>query len=208
VTEVLAPAFRTNRARALDSVALLRAEGAAEVAAIRSFRAATYEHRSGLAIEDDIELEGRGYLFGLYRDEELLACGRVLPLPDRGAGLHQFDHKLVARHGMDTEVGRVAVASGGSPRLVLATLGLGAFWMTRHTPYRTFVAFCTPRLAGLYVRVGARDLGVEVVKRGTADPYRFVAGRFDVTADTVLGMLGIDSPSDRVRPPIALPGAA
>ena len=171
-------------------------------------RRRTYELRSGLLIDDDPTTDDRGYLFALCRDDVILASARALALPDGAAGMAQFDHPVAREHGMDTEVGRVAVAAGASPRLVLATLGLGACWMTEHTPHQSFVAFCRPRLARLYRYVGACDLGVEVVKTGTDTPYRFVAGRFDVAAERALSLLGVSSAVQHIRPPTVLAGAA
>ena len=193
---------------ALGGVTLLRAETPAEVSRIRAMRREAYERRSGLVIDDDNAPDGRGYLFGLCRGDTVLASGRVLRLPDQGAGITQFDHPAARDHGMDTEVGRVAVAAGGSPRLILATLGFGACWMAEYTSHQTFVAFCRPRLARLYAAVGARDLGCEVIKAGTDVPYRFVAGRFDVAAERALGLLGSPPASDYIRPPTPLAGAA
>ena len=193
---------------ALGDVTLICAETSAEVSQIRAMRQQAYERRSGLVLDDDGATDDRAYLFALCRGDVVLATGRVLPLPDDRAGMAQFHHPAARDHGMQTEAGRVAVASGGSPRLILATLGLGACWMAEHTRHETFIAFCRPRLARLYGYVGARDLGVEAVKAGTDVGYRFVAGRFDVAAGRALAMLGLPSASGYVRPPTPLAGAA
>ena len=190
------------------SATLLRAESPNELARIRAMRRETYERRSGLLVDDEVSTDSRSFLFALCRQDVILASGRVLPLPDEAAGIGQFDHPAAGEHGMDTEVGRVAVAARGSSRLVLVTLALGASWMVQHTPHETFIAYCRPRLARLYEYVGARDLGVQVTRVGSDVPYRFVVGRFEVAAERALRLLSLDSATPYLRPPTALAGAA
>lgn len=191
-----------------DPVYLFCADDSAELVEIGAFRQATYAVRSGLAVEAAEPADTRAYVFGLRGPSGMLGCARVLPLPDGGSGISQFDHPLAEDHGMQTEVGRLAAAAGGSPRLVLATLALGSYWMVEHTLHRSYVAYCAPRLASLYESVGARDLGVETVKPGTDRAYRFVVGSFERTAEQLLAYLGYDSPADLVRPAGAMAGAA
>jgi hypothetical protein len=175
---------------------LTRIETEDGVVALRQFRQGVYQARSDVVVDDGVDVDGRGFLFGLLRDEELVGCGRILPLPDPGCGTNAFDQPQAAEHGMDTEVGRLAVVRRGSAHLLLAIVGLGSQWMTENTDLRTFVAYCHQRLVPLYERVGARDLGIDVEHRVNGRPYRLIVGRFDVVAQRSLSMLGLNRPSD------------
>lgn len=190
------------------SLSLICAETSDELAAIGAFRQAAFADRSAMAVAATEAVDTRAFVFGLEGPDGVEAGARVLPLPDDDAGISRFDHPAARKHGMQTEVGRLATAAVGSPRLSLAMLALGSYWMVQHTPFRDYVAYCSPRLAALYRRVGARDLGVETLRPGTHRPYRFVVGRFEQTADQLLGYLGYDAPEDLVRPRIPMAGAA
>ena len=191
-----------------SAVSLFCAETPSELAEIGDFRRAMFAARSALALEAVESADDRAYVLGLRGPTGMLACARVLPLPDDEAGIRRFDHPAAQSHGMQTEVGRLATAAGGSPRLVLAILALGSYWMVKHTPHRSYVAYCSPRLASLYESIGARDLGIETVRPGTDRRYRFVTGRFEHTAEQLLTHLGFDSPPDLVRPAAATVAAA
>ena len=182
-------------------VVLTQAHTASELEAVRDFRVATYRSRSHLEIEDGVEVDRRGLVFGLWAGTELTGCARVLPLPDPEAGISAVDHPAARHHGMECEVGRVAVAAKGSARSFLALVGLGSHWMLTFTDLRTFVAYCAPRLARLYEHVGARDLGLEVVHARNQRTYRLVTGRFDVVAARTRALMGIAGPSHPVAAP-------
>ena len=174
-----------------DEVVLTQAQTAPELEAVRDFRVATYRSRSHLEIDDGMEVDKRGFILGLWADGGLAGCARVLPLPDPEAGITSVGHPAARQHGMDCEVGRLAVAAGASARTFLALVGLGSQWILSFSELRTFVAYCAPRLARLYQHVGARDLGVEVVHGQNQRIYRLVAGRFDVVAAQTRGLLGL-----------------
>lgn len=184
---------------ALDAIRLIRATDSAEVTAIREFRSRVFLERSSLILDDDPSIDQRGYLFALQRGPEILACVRVLVLPDAEAGISRFDHPLAIAHGMQSEVGRVAVAPKRSARLLLSLLGLGAQWLCEHTAWETFVAYCRPNLVPLYERVGATDLGVDVARPGAHHSYRIVTGRYDVAASRALALLARSSRSTQSR---------
>jgi hypothetical protein len=188
-----------------DEVVLTQAQTAPELEAVRDFRVATYRSRSNLEIEDGVDVDRRGFVLGLWTGGELTGCARVLPLPDPEAGISAMGHPVAGEHGMDSEVGRVAVAAQASARTFLALVGLGSQWMLSFTELRTFVAYCAPRLVRLYRHVGARDLGLEVVHAQNQRTYRLVAGRYDVVAGRTRDLMGISADlagrsSDRYRP--------
>lgn len=198
------PADRRPR----DRMSLICAQTSSELAEIGTFRQAAYAAKGTVTIDEVEAADIDAYVFGLRGSTGMLACARVLPLPHDEAGISRFDHPLARSHGMQTEVGRLATATGGSPRLVLAMLALGSYWMVEHTDHRSYVAYCNPRLASLYEGVGARDLGVETLKPGSDRPYRLVVGSFERTAQRLLAYLGYDFPADLIRPPAAMSGAA
>ena len=183
-----------------DEVVLAQAQTAGELEAVRGFRMETYRSRSHLEIDDGVEVDERGYVFGLWSAGDLRGCARVLPLPDPDAGIAAVGHPSARDHGMQCEVGRVAVAAKASGRSFLSLIGLGSQWMLSFTELRTFVAYCAPRLARLYQHVGARDLGVEVVHATNHRSYRLVAGRFDVVAGRARDLMGINYPTGPGRP--------
>src|SRR5262245_52691773 len=184
-----------------SEVVLTQAHTASELEAVRDFRVATYRSRSHLEIEDGVDVDRRGLVFGLWAGSELTGCARVLPLPDPEAGISAVGHPAARHHGMECEVGRVAVAAKGSARSSPALVGLGSHWILSFTDLRTFVAYCAPRLARLYEHVGARDLGLEVVHAGNQRTYRLVTGRFDVVAARTRALMGIAGPSHPVAAP-------
>ena len=161
----------------------------AELAEVRAFRERTYLQRSQLVVDGELALDRRSVVLGLHQDDELVACARVVALPDAEAGIAQFDHPLLAGCTATTEVGRLAVASGRSPLVLPALLGLGSQWMIDHTPHRNYVAFCNAKLVRAYEAVGATDLGIELPRPGSARTYRFVTGRFDDATERALGLL-------------------
>jgi hypothetical protein len=165
------------------------ARSIAELAAVRAFRERTYLQRSKLVVDGERALDRRSVVLGLYHDDELVGCVRVVPLPDAEAGITRFDHPLLAGCTAATEVGRLAVAAGRSPVALLALLGLGSQWMMEHTSHRDYVAFCNAKLVPAYEAVGATDLGIELPRPGTARTYRFVTGRFDDAGERALGLL-------------------
>src|SRR5690242_18592941 len=112
-----------------SELVLTQAHTASELEAVRNFRVATYRSRSNLEIDDGVEVDRRGLIFGLWAGGELTGCARVLPLPDPGAGISAVSHPAARHHGMESEVGRVAVAAKGSARSFLALVGLGSHWM-------------------------------------------------------------------------------
>jgi hypothetical protein len=181
-------------------VMLAQARTASELESVRHFRVATYRSRSNLEIEDALEVDERGFVFGLWADGALTGCARALPLPDPGAGISAFDHPAASHHGMECEVGRVAVAADASARSFLTLIGLGSQWMLSFTGLRTFVAYCAPRLACLYEHVGAQDLGLEAIHAKNHRTYRLVTGRFDVVATRTRALLGVHG-----RAPVATP---
>jgi predicted GNAT family N-acyltransferase len=172
-----------------DSLRLLHAEGSRDIAAVRRFRFLTYLHRSDMVVDDSVAVDERSHLFALLAQDEIVACARVLPLPDDAAGINQFDHKAISAQAAPTEVGRLAVSARRSPLLILALLGLGAHWMVEHTRHERFLAYCDRRLVPAYQRVGAEDLGIELPRPGRSRPYRFVTGRFDVAAEQAMSLL-------------------
>jgi hypothetical protein len=172
-------------------IRLIQAQTADELAAVRDFRVATYRSRSNLEIADGVDVDERGFVFGLWAGGELRGCARALPLPDPEAGIAAVGHPAARQHGMECEVGRVAVAAKASVRTFLALVGLGAHWMLSFTDLRTFVAYCAPRLARLYEHVGARDLGLEVSHARNQRTYRLVTGRFDLVAARTRALMGI-----------------
>jgi hypothetical protein len=184
-----------------SEVVLTQAQTTSELEAVRDFRVATYRSRSNLEVEDGVDLDRRGLVFGLWAGNELTGCARVLPLPDPDAGISAVGHPAARHHGMECEVGRVAVAAKGSARSFLALVGLGSQWMLSFTDLRTFVAYCAPRLARLYEHVGAKDLGLEIVHASNQRTYRLVTGRFDVVAARTRALMGIPGPSHRVATP-------
>lgn len=145
-----------------DGLSLICAETSSELAAIGTFRQSTFERRSAIDLDAVEAADARAHVFAIHEAGQVRACARVLPLPGHEAGIARFDHAAARDHGMQTEVGRLAAAADGSPRLALSMLALGSYWMVEHTQHRSYVAYCNPRLATLYRRVGARDLGVEV----------------------------------------------
>jgi hypothetical protein len=178
-----------------SEVALLPAQTGPELEAVRAFRVTTYRSRSNLEIEDGVEVDKRSYVFGLWSGGDMRGCARVLPLPDPEAGIAAVGHPAARDHGMQCEVGRVAVAAHGSALSFLALVGLGSQWMLSFTDLRTFVAYCAPRLARLYEHVGATDLGVEVTHAANRRTYRLVTGRFEVVAATAQARIGIAAPT-------------
>ena len=181
-----------------SEVVLTQAQTATDLEAVRDFRVTTYRARSNLEIEDGVDVDRRGLVFGLWAGGELTGCARVLPLPDSEAGISAIGHPAARHHGMECEVGRVAVAAKGSARSFLALVGLGSHWMLSFTDLRTFVAYCAPRLARLYEHVGAKDLGLEVVHARNHRTYRLVTGRFDVVANRTRALMGIPDPAHTV----------
>jgi hypothetical protein len=178
-----------------SEVVLTQAQTAGELETVRDFRVATYRSRSNLEIEDGVDVDRRGFVFGLWAGAELSGCARVLPLPDDDAGISAVGHPAARHHGMECEVGRMAVSAKSSARSFLALVGLGSQWMLSFTDLRTFVAYCAPRLARLYEHVGARDLGIEVVHAQNHRTYRLVTGRFDVVAARTRALMGIAGPA-------------
>jgi hypothetical protein len=174
----------------LGSMSLVRANTPDLIADVRQFRARTYWARSSMVIDDDVAVDERSYLFALRAADEIVACTRVLVLPDPAAGINEFRHPLLSELTAATEVGRLAVARRTSPYVLFAMLGLAADWMLEHTEHDEYIAFCRPRLVAAYEAVGARDLGIQVDKPGTDRPYRFVVGRIDVAAERALEIVG------------------
>jgi hypothetical protein len=170
MAEVIVLPLRLSASGDTDSVRLVHAEHRRDIAAIRRFRFLTYLQPSDMVVDDSAALDERGHLFGLLAHGEIVACARVLPLPDEGAGINQFDHGAIAARAAPTEVGRLAVTRHRSPLLLLAMLGLGARWMVEHTRHERFIAFCDRRFVPAYERVGAEDLASSWSVR--ADPAR------------------------------------
>ncbi|MBA3288642.1 MAG: hypothetical protein H0U21_11560 [Acidimicrobiia bacterium] len=177
---------------------LVVARGHRQLADIRAFRSRTYLQRSRLVLDDEAALDRRSLVMALHRHDELVACARVVPLPDPDAGITEFVHPVLADCGADTEVGRLAVAAGHSPILLPMLLGLGSRWMLEHTVRRDYVAYCNAKLVPAYEAVGARDLGLELVRPATGRAYRFVTGRFEDAATLATGLV------DALRPAPAL----
>jgi hypothetical protein len=179
----------TSSLSTCGGLSLVVARSPHELREIRAFRRRTYRERSSLVVDDSVLLDRRSFVFGIRQDTELIACGRVLPLPDPAAGLREFQHPRLGRRPADTEISRLAVSPGRSPLVLLATLGLGAHWMLRNTVHRDYIAFCNAKLVPAYERVGAQDLGLDLGRRGSERRYRIVAGRFDVAATEALSLL-------------------
>jgi hypothetical protein len=168
---------------------LSAAHSFAELAEVRAFRDQTFRQRSQIVLDDELALDRRSVVLGLRQDDALVACVRIVPLPDADAGIAQFDHPLLAECAAATEVGRLAVGAGRSPFVLPTLLGLGSQWMVDHTPHRDYVAFCNAKLVPAYEAVGATDLGIELDRPGSTRRYRFVTGRFDAAADRALRLV-------------------
>jgi hypothetical protein len=163
-------------------VRFFKAETDEQFGKIRDFRHRLYCERGDVVVDDDIELDERSYLFGIESAHGMVACFRALPLPDARAGYLQFGVASAA----DCEVGRVAVATDTTPRLVPLVIGLSTKWIAENTSHVTYVGYCAPRLMNLYRRAGAHQCGDTVYKPGSDVPYCLLEGRFDVTAKTCL----------------------
>lgn len=155
------------------------AETRAELAAIRRFRKATYQDRSGLVINDSIDLDRRSLVFALYRTRRPVATLRLLPLPDAAATITDFADSVVdPTFGAAVELGRLAVDADESPAILLTLVERSAVWLTENSEHKDYVSYCAHKLVFGYELFGAVDRGVDVVHPDNGRAYRILKGTF------------------------------
>jgi hypothetical protein len=178
----------------------VRASSEEEFERAARFRRDVFLDRSGVVFDEKLEArrDREGSVFLLLEGTAMVATGRLLPYPSRLSPVRGLMTGEPCR-GADSEIGRIAaIRSSSLISYALVLLVLGSFSIIDDDlPWKRYVAYCDPKLVGLYRLIGAGDTGRECVVPGRSRPHRIVTGTFEDAAHIGGSLLGLTTPPAR-----------
>jgi hypothetical protein len=178
----------------LDTLQLIRCSSQAELEAARRFRDEVFLERRNVAFGADLERhrDAVGHVFVLNERGVPRATARMTPYSTSLSPVLTVSPELLP-DGVDSEVGRMAaVRTEQAGTYSLLTLVLGAMWMLEYADYRRYVAYCHPKLLGLYQLVGAEATEHRCDVPGRNTPHHIITGRYEDCVRRGVLLLGQD----------------